>query len=235
MTPPPPARPPSGQEAVDADGAASRDLRQRPAGRRGERTRSRLLDAARVVFEREGYVATRVSDITTEARVAHGTFYTYFDSKLDVLRAVIASVVEEMEAASQTHGPSDTILDRIEFANRMFFDVYRRNAPLMEIFEQVSATEPDFRAMRRQIRMMWVRRTERSIRSMQQSGEADPHLDARCAASALGSMADNFAFIWLVLGEPFDEDVAVDTVSRLWAQAIGLDVPPQRWSVIGSS
>lgn len=190
------------------------------------------MEAARRVFERDGYRAARVADVAVEAGVAHGTFYTYFESKLDILRAVIESVVEEMETASATSGPVEgSALDRIEFGNRMFFDVYRRNARLMELFEEVSSTEPEFRAIRRRIRMMWVRRTERSIRTMQESGLADPRLDAACAASALGSMADNFAYIWLVLGEAFDEEVAVSTLSRLWAQAIGLDVPDDRFVV----
>lgn len=202
----------------------------RPPSRRGRQTRARLIEAGRRVFEREGYQAARVADVAAEAGVAHGTFYTYFDSKLDILRAVIESVVEEMETASATSGPKGgSALDRIEFGNRMFFSVYRRNARLMEIFEEVSSTEPEFRAMRRRIRLLWVRRTERSIRSMQQAGMADSKLDPTCAASALGSMADNFAYVWLVLGEPFDEELAVKTVSRLWAQGIGLSVPENRF------
>lgn len=206
------------------------DAAAHPPTRRGQQTRARLVDAGRRVFEREGYRSTRVADVSAAAGVAHGTFYTYFDSKLDILRAVIESVVEEMETASATSGPKGgSALDRIEFGNRMFFDVYRRNARLMEIFEEVSSTEPEFRAMRRRIRSMWVRRTERSLRSMQESGMADPRLDPACAASALGSMADNFAYVWLVLGEPFDEARAVNTVSRLWAQAIGLAVPEDRF------
>lgn len=219
----PPADP---NPSPPSDGAETNPGRRR----RGRETQARLVDAARRVFERDGYQAARVADIAVEAGVAHGTFYTYFDSKLDILRAVIESVIEEMATASATSGPvGGSALDRIEFGNRMFFDVYRRNARLMEIFEEVSSTEPEFRAIRRQIRMMWVRRTERSIRAMQESGMADPRLDAACAASALGSMADNFAYIWLVLGESFDEDVAVNTLSRLWAQAIGLEVPPDRF------
>lgn len=199
-------------------------------GRRGLQTRARLVAAGRRVFEREGYQATRVADVSAEAGVSHGTFYTYFTSKLDILRAVIESVVEEMESASAMSGPKGgSALDRIEFGNRMFFDVYRRNSRLMEIFEEVSSTEPEFRAMRRRIRLMWVRRTERSIRSMQEAGLADRSLDPTCAASVLGSMADNFAYVWLVLGEPFDEELAVNTISRLWAQAIGLAVPEDRF------
>ena len=40
------------------------------------------------MFEQHGFHDTRVTDIS-QAAVAHGTFYTYFDSKLDVFRDVL--------------------------------------------------------------------------------------------------------------------------------------------------
>ena len=35
-------------------------------------------------------------------------------------------------------------------------------------------------------------------------------------------MTDNFAYHWLGLGEPYDEDNAVATLSRLWVNALGM-------------
>lgn len=43
-------------------------------------------------------------------------------------------------------------------------------------------------------------------------------------ANALGSMVERFAYIWFGLGEPFDMDEAVETLSLMWARAIGLPV-----------
>ena len=47
------------------------------------------MAAARRVFERDGYFGARVADITAEAGVAHGSFYTYFASRQDVFVAVL--------------------------------------------------------------------------------------------------------------------------------------------------
>ena len=55
--------------------------RMPPVTRRGIRTRQALVEAARVVFERDGYLDARLSDITAEANCATGTFYTYFNDK----------------------------------------------------------------------------------------------------------------------------------------------------------
>ena len=47
--------------------------------------RRQILDAAVTVFARQGFHATRVSDIADEAGVAYGLVYHYFNSKDQVL------------------------------------------------------------------------------------------------------------------------------------------------------
>ena len=56
---------------------------------RGERTRSRLVAAGEEVFGRRGYHDASIAEITQGAGVAQGTFYLYFDSKRDLMRAVV--------------------------------------------------------------------------------------------------------------------------------------------------
>ena len=69
---------------------------------------------------------------------------------------------------------------------------------------------------------MFVERAERGLILLQSEGRADPTLDAHVAASALGGMVENFARSWFLHGEVFDREVAIATLTRLWAQAIGL-------------
>jgi AcrR family transcriptional regulator len=56
--------------------------------------RREILRAAAVLFETEGYEATRVSDIADRAGVAKGLVFWYFDSKEGVLEQ-LATTVEE--------------------------------------------------------------------------------------------------------------------------------------------
>ncbi len=59
------------------------------ASSRLELRRSELIAvAARLVAER-GYQETTVADITGALGVSHGTFYTYFDNRRDILDAVL--------------------------------------------------------------------------------------------------------------------------------------------------
>ena len=53
-------------------------------------TRSRIVDAARAVFEREGYGGTSIGHIANAAAINRATFYLHFPGKADVFRAVFA-------------------------------------------------------------------------------------------------------------------------------------------------
>ena len=60
-----------------------------PKTERGKKTRQKLLDAAEIEFGEKGFHEAAISGITYRAGVALGTFYTYFDSKEEIFRALV--------------------------------------------------------------------------------------------------------------------------------------------------
>src|SRR3982750_1725386 len=60
-----------------------------PRTPRGERTLRKILDAARDEFGERGFSDSSIVGITQRAGVALGTFYTYFDSKEELFRALV--------------------------------------------------------------------------------------------------------------------------------------------------
>src|SRR4051812_42786170 len=69
-----------------------------PRSSKGARTRARLLTAAKEIFEENGFLEARISDIAERAGLSHGSFYTYFDSKEQIFREVAAAVDDELGA-----------------------------------------------------------------------------------------------------------------------------------------
>ena len=61
-----------------------------------ERTRSALLDSAISVFASKGFEATRITDITSHAGLANGTFYNYYREKDELLRDVALGLAFEI-------------------------------------------------------------------------------------------------------------------------------------------
>ncbi|MCL2724029.1 MAG: TetR/AcrR family transcriptional regulator [Polyangiaceae bacterium] len=72
--------------------------RQGKRRRNGDK-RDRILQAAVRVFAKNGFHATRVSDVARAAGVADGTIYLYFRSKEDVLVSLFEDRVEKLLAS----------------------------------------------------------------------------------------------------------------------------------------
>ena len=99
------------------------------------------MKAARALFERQGYLDTSVGDIAKRARVAHGTFYTYFSSKEEIFGEVADDLQHQMVqvAEAEPHLPQGARLsERIERANRGYLRGFEQNARMMGVIEQVA-------------------------------------------------------------------------------------------------
>lgn len=199
-------------------------LRTLPTTARGLRTREALIAAARRVFERDGYLDARLTDITAEAKCATGSFYTYFTSKEEVLQAVIERAQDDMLHPGMPRLDEEQTSPEavIRASNRAYFEAYRRNAKLMMILEQVAAIDPKFREVRRRRGQAFARRNARAIASLQERGLADATLDPMMAALALSSMVGRMAYHTFCLGEEMPLDDLVEICTRLWANALQL-------------
>jgi AcrR family transcriptional regulator len=198
-----------------------------PRSRKGARTRARLVEAGKQVFAAQGLVDARIADIAAAAGVSYGTFYTYFDSKEELFREVAAEVGQRLRAPVDeviyARGSTVAPEDRIREAILRHFTTYREEAGLLRAIEQAERLDEEVGAARE----LWRRKDNGdvagSIRLLQRRGLADPALDADVAAAALGAMTYTFAERWLAHGSlDIDFDVGVDTVTRLFVNALGL-------------
>lgn len=202
--------------------------RRPPVRTKGKRTRERIVQAAEKVFVENGYLGTRIADIAAEAEVAHGSFYTYFNSKEEVFRDVAERVTNEIYSALEGRTLGETPADRIRGANRRFLELYERHKGVLALIEQVATFDDYFLAMRRDLRQRFILRMEPAVRRIiEQSG--DSQLDPHVVANALGGMIDNFCYWWFVMDEPFDRETAVDTLDQVWIRTLGLELatPPR--------
>lgn len=198
----------------------------RPPTERGRRKRGALIQAAREVFEEQGFEDTRIAQITGRAGVAYGSFYTYFDSKETVFHEVAKGVAGEMFDAARSAAPPDTTpVDRIRHATERFLSAYRDNARIMQVIEHVSPRHPHFRSLFLEIRGLFVERIVAGTRRLQEEGLASADIDVPVTASMLGGMVEHTARMLFLYGEEHDPDVVVETATRLWARGIGLDFP----------
>ncbi|WP_068257307.1 TetR/AcrR family transcriptional regulator [Janibacter corallicola] len=205
-------------------------LGTQPQTARGQRTRAALIAAARTVFERDGYVDSRLVDIAAEAKCSIGSFYTWFDSKDEIFAAVLYEAQSEMlhPGTSRIEATDDPVAI-IAASNRSYFEAYRRNARLNQLLLQVAAVDPRFREMRRARANAFVTRNARAIAELQQRGVADRGVDARMASMALSGMVSRLAQDAYNSAVDVPVDDLVETATRLWTNALGLTLP-QLWA-----
>lgn len=95
--------------------------------RRAELTRNEIADAARSLFETQGYDATTVSAIAQHAGVGLRTFYRYFPTKeavaLDRLQRFIERGVALIEERPHDEHPAVSVLAAIESLSTMGLEV----------------------------------------------------------------------------------------------------------------
>ena len=115
-----------------------------PRTARGERTLRRILDAAIEEFGERGFSEGSIVGITQRARVALGTFYTYFDSK----EAVFKALVNDMSAKVRDHvapvlkAASDT-LDGEGRALESYLEFAREHKQVYRIIDEAEFADPD--------------------------------------------------------------------------------------------
>ena len=239
-------RAPAPTSRTPSPGRDGRRGRRRPRGRapaarrrhdpRRERTPQRLIAAARVVFERDGFHDARLSDVTREAKVSTGTLYNYFQSKEELFRAVMQGVLDDLTATAddddRRREPRDRMRDPVAGifeANRSYVQGYRRNARLMSLLT------PGRRARRRGA-------GDRpghppALRGPHQPGDprggrptASPTATSTPCTPPTPSPTWSTASSheWSALGLDYDEDKVAETLSTLWVRALGLGDGPRR-------
>jgi AcrR family transcriptional regulator len=221
----------AGDSVEGVAGPRSGDSVERVAGprsRKGARTRERLLEAAKQVFEDDGFLDGRISDIAQRAGLSHGSFYYYFDSKEEIFREVAAAVDEQLSAplGEVVLDPASPLspADRLREAIRRHFESYRDEARILGMIEEVSRYDDEVASARRARHQRYTAQIADSIRTLQRRGQADPGLDPVVAATALGALTSQFGEMWLVQGTvECTLDEAVDQVSRLLVNVLGVD------------
>lgn len=204
--------------------AVSRRTRRDP---RRERTRGRLLQAARVIFERDGYFNCKLADITTEAGVSTGTLYNYYRSKEAIFCELIADVVRDIEDSVgriDMHGRRDPV-QVLRETNRAYIQGYRRSARLISLLSQAGENSTEIRAHQLALLGQNLDRVTDAIERWQSQGIVHAHLDPAYTAHALTFMTQRMAIAAAVdqAGFGYDDETVVTTVNQVWERALGFD------------
>lgn len=201
-----------------------------PTTKKGRQTRSEILEAARRVFARDGYVDSRMTDIATEAGLSTGGLYRYFENKTEMLSTLIAELHEAFYTLSghTRHLLEEDPLRGLIQANRGYIECYYENRQVMRVFIEAAGIDERFRVILRDMRDRHVRRFVSAFRDVFDVDEVRG-VSVELAAEAMTCMVEQCCYVWFAQEDsrepPTSIDDAVKITSEAWYAAMFSDLP----------
>jgi AcrR family transcriptional regulator len=205
--------------------------RRQPEVKRTEQaasTEAALKQAARRVFARQGYLNTKITDITAEAGRAAGSFYNHFTSKEELLAALLTDVLKAGDAAilapNSAHRAdfSDRAAVRWHVAN--YWQFANEHAVELTALRQAAQVNAEFGA---RLDAMVAEDLDHLRDHLDPIAEAGRRLPGtpEVVLSMFVALLDGFRYRWQLNGGRFgdravDDDEAIDTLAEFLYRAL---------------
>src|SRR5438874_179564 len=178
-----------------------------------EDKRRQILAAAVRVFAAQGYEASRVGDVATEAGVAYGLVYHYFGSKEAVLEAVFREQWGRMLAAvALAEETGKTAPEQLELVVKIVLRAWRDDPDLVRLLVREITRSPHITDELDEIGQAFAS-LQRIIARGQAEGSFRAEVDARLAAWMLYGALEEVLTGW-VLGQLPDDAGAVTAAEQ---------------------
>ncbi|WP_040684383.1 TetR/AcrR family transcriptional regulator [Nocardiopsis halotolerans] len=187
-----------------------------------EMTRRLLLSTALGLFETKGYAATTVDDIARAAGTTRATFYAYFSSRTDLMRALIEQLNELLgrDGSPDRGWTSEELVAAVRLGSRDGIRTWLRDTmdgwdgvrPHIISATQAAAVDPELR----ELVHMWFEEAMGDIREgLDRAGRFEPDTRYTRAVLAL-SQLDQLAQRWTRHGWDVDRDQALELLTDSW-------------------
>jgi AcrR family transcriptional regulator len=187
------------------NGGSQLSLVNLPKTAKGLETLERIRKAAEMLFSEKGYYNTSVTDITTAASVAPGTFYIYFPDKKSVFRYLLEDMSHSLrtEIGLATKDCASRY-DKEYMGFKTFFDFVKKHSGLYKIIWEAQFVDNE---MFKEYYENFAERYILKIREAQQLGELKD-LDPKILAYSLIGISNFIGLKWVIFdNQPVPDEV----------------------------
>lgn len=195
---------------------------------RQEQRRNEILAAARETFGENGYEQTSMAALAMKLGIAEATLYKYFDSKWDVLLAVLEQWYDRMfgDYSRDLSGVSDAT-SRLRLLIWRHLRTLRDHSGLCRLMFQQARANPNYKGSRPQA--LNRRYTELLVEVLIEgsaSGEFRQDLPTTLLRDMIYGGIEHHAWQYLNAGGELDIDVIADQITNLICTGIAGDEHP---------
>lgn len=174
-------------------------------------TRSRVLDAAELVFKRQGVARTSLADIAEAAGVTRGAIYWHFKNKAELFEAMVQRTFgpAEKEFADLRAACNDDPIEGIRRSAHAFLQRAANDPTFQRILEIVwhkceyVDEMAEIRDRHLDCGLQYLTVHEEAFRAAQQCGQLRDDVDPRQAAVGLMAILDGLIVNWTLAPELF--------------------------------
>lgn len=180
-------------------------LVKQPKTQRGIDTLEKICKSAEVLFSENGYYNTSITDITSKANIAPGTFYIYFKDKKSVFQYLVHDLGHKLrkEIKSATVDCKNRY-DEEYLGLKTFMIFVRKHIGLYKIIWQAQFVDMDiFKDYYESFSKKYIL----GIIEAQQKGEMKK-IDPKCLSYCLMGISNFIGLKWLI----FDDTEVTDEV-----------------------
>ncbi len=133
---------------------------------RALQTRVRILDAAKKLFQSEGFESVTIEKLAVVAAVSAPTIYLLFQSKRGVLRAIMdeAFSADQHAALVESGKKIQSIKERLKIAATISRKVYDAERAQMALFQGAAVLAPEFKELEKEREERRYNRLEESVK-----------------------------------------------------------------------
>jgi AcrR family transcriptional regulator len=191
-------------------------------------TEAALKEAARRVFARQGYLNTKITDITAEAGRAAGSFYNHFTGKEELLTALLTDALAESDAAifapDSQHRADFSDREAVRWHVANYWRFYSRHAVELTALRQAALVNAEFGAQLEAMTAGSVDHLDDHLDPITKAGRSLPGPPDLVLAMFAG-LLDGFSYRWQLSegrfgGRRVDDEEAIDTLTEFIYRAL---------------
>jgi len=202
-------------------------------------TRSRILDAAEVVFHDRGVANASLEDIAAEAKVTRGAIYWHFKDKAELFDAMMQRVALPVEDILERAGGGHGNVEPLEVLRRATVDVLlrtARDARVQRVFDiayhkcEYVGDAAGVRDRHIASQAECLKTIESAMRACVDSGALPRSVNPREAAIGALSLVSGLIANWVLAPRSFSLERHAESLVNIWFR--GLATAPAAAQVV---
>lgn len=158
--------------------------------------KKRILNVAIKLFIKKGFDKTSIEDITSQAGVAKGTFYSFFEKKGDVLLYFVdQEIANSRREIQEKITLQKTLIDQLELVIFTYLKYIFRNKEFSRVLAKERFDTIGTRNNKNEL--LLIQSLSRLIDEAKQRHEIKHSVDSRCMADMIFAIYTMYVIYWL--------------------------------------